>query len=328
MKDLYKNDREFTLKINHKNRGFTLVEVILAFAIFAIIMGGTYGIVMTSMRNNKAGEVKQKAALYGQQIFEDIKSGEMKKNDDINYELSGINFKEISSNENKKEFQGDKEFGNGYSAKIALKKVNSISLDKDSSNLEENNYYLNKESENNNKVYEFKYNIETYENGSSVKIENSKGNNITITNVDEKLNIIIETETASNKKNVLIKSNNSSGELEDSKAINSGSKDNQIKIIFNFYNLKFENVDGKTQYKDVEIEVYNKDNIPLNIELQKSKELKVGLITKEGKVREFTNRSENEDFGLGELYDIEVKIQYNKGNTEFVGNAMYNIYIK
>ncbi len=126
MKKIYEILKIPMLKISNKNKGFTLIEIIIAFTLFAIMMGGIYGIVISAMNINKAGEVKQKAALYGQQIFEDIKGGNIISSGD-DYNISGINFKCVSSNKTK--FEGNKDLDSGYSAKIILEKVNNIKVD-------------------------------------------------------------------------------------------------------------------------------------------------------------------------------------------------------
>ncbi|AIY79496.1 type II secretion system protein [Clostridium botulinum] len=305
MKDICKILKIPMLKISNKNKGFTLIEIIIAFALFAIMMVGIYGIVISAMNTNKAGEVKQKAALYGQQILEDIKSGDMISSGD-DYNISGINFKCVSSNKTK--FEGNKDLDSGYSAKIILDKVNNITLDKGDGTSENNQ--------------EFKYTMETSENGYSIKIKNSD-KNITLTNNEEKVRFSIEVKTNSDSRNVIIKSDNAFNQLSDTKTITTDDKD-KVMVSFNFYKLKF----AYEVKKDVEIEIYNKDNVPLNIALKKPEGLKIDLVSKEGKVREFTNRGENDDNGLGELYSITTEIKDSKGNIKFTGHAMYNIYIK
>ena len=305
MKNIYKILKIPMLKISNKNKGFTLIEIIIAFTLFAIMMGGIYGIVISAMNINKAGEVKQKAALYGQQIFEDIKGGNIISSSD-DYNISGINFKCVSSNKTK--FEGNKDLDSGYNAKIILDKVNNITLDKDEGTSENNQ--------------EFKYTMETSENGYSIKIKNSD-KNITLTNNEEKVKFSIEVKTNSDSRNVIIKSDNAFNQLSDTKTITTDDKD-KVMLSFNFYKLKF----ADKVKKDVEMEIYNKDNVPLNIALKKPEGLKIDLVSKEGKVREFTNRAENDDNGLGELYSITTKIKDSKGNIKFIGHAMYNIYIR
>ncbi|SJT68878.1 Uncharacterised protein [Clostridioides difficile] len=129
--------------------------------------------------------------------------------------------------------------------------------------------------------------------------------------------------TNSDSRNVIIKSDNAFNQLSDTKTITTDDKD-KVMVSFNFYKLKF----ADEVKKDVEIEIYNKDNVPLNIALKKPEGLKIDLVSKEGKVREFTNRGENDDNGLGELYSITTEIKDSKGNIQFTGYTMYNIYLK
>lgn len=63
----------WTLKGNRKSKGFTLLEVIIALAIFAILALPIATTVMKASDVNKTSENKQKSILLAQEIMEEIK---------------------------------------------------------------------------------------------------------------------------------------------------------------------------------------------------------------------------------------------------------------
>lgn len=63
-----------------KSEGIALTEVIISIAIISLIVTfGARSMMTNSMENSKAGEVKQQAAMYGQQIFEDFRTLDLTK---------------------------------------------------------------------------------------------------------------------------------------------------------------------------------------------------------------------------------------------------------
>ncbi|MCF0239605.1 MAG: prepilin-type N-terminal cleavage/methylation domain-containing protein [Streptococcus gallolyticus] len=61
------------MKLKCKKKGVTLLEVIVSVAILAVISVPVGGMLITSVKTNKQVEDKQKAALLGQEILEEIK---------------------------------------------------------------------------------------------------------------------------------------------------------------------------------------------------------------------------------------------------------------
>lgn len=62
------------MKIIRKKKGITLIETIIATAIFAMIMIPISTVIVTAVKNNKEGENKQQALNYGQKLMEEIKA--------------------------------------------------------------------------------------------------------------------------------------------------------------------------------------------------------------------------------------------------------------
>lgn len=63
------------MKSNSKrHEGFTLLEIVISMAIIAIISVGVYNAYVMIIKQTKAGEVKQTAALEGKKVIEGIKS--------------------------------------------------------------------------------------------------------------------------------------------------------------------------------------------------------------------------------------------------------------
>ncbi len=62
------------MKIIRKRKGITLIETIIATAIFAMIMIPISTVIVTAVKNNKEGENKQQGLNYGQKLMEQIKA--------------------------------------------------------------------------------------------------------------------------------------------------------------------------------------------------------------------------------------------------------------
>ncbi|AOR24624.1 type IV pilus modification PilV family protein [Clostridium taeniosporum] len=312
MKNFYKKYKKNILKINHKNKGFMLVEVILAFAIFAIVMGGIYGIVLSAMKNNKAGEVKQKAALYGQQIFEDIKSGPIKIKDNV-YKVGTLSFLDISHGK-KLKFKGEIDFGNEYKGYLNIERNTSIIMDKDL-----NEESINSEISNDYRIYNFKFDIKSERYKVILENISNYKNIILNSGIEDLIQFKIKTITRDNEKIVEV-----FGEKNNLKLSKKLIKDGVIKLNLNFDGYK--TYENNHKYKDVKIYVSNKDKKSLYISINKPEELNVKLVCEEGTIKPFINTiSENlNQIKLGELYDVTVEVK-NKEKTEFFRQASQNI---
>lgn len=57
-----------------RHEGFTLIEIVISMALIVIMSVGVYNAYLMIIRQTKAGEVKQTAALEGKKVIEGIKS--------------------------------------------------------------------------------------------------------------------------------------------------------------------------------------------------------------------------------------------------------------
>ncbi|MBW6410207.1 type IV pilus modification PilV family protein [Clostridium weizhouense] len=287
------------MNIKKKQRGFTLIEIIIAFALFAIMMGGIYGIILLAMNNNKAGEVKQKAALYGQEVFEDIKSGSINKIDNEMYDISGINLKEDSSSI----FKGKKTFKDGYEAEITMERNTSITLNHSNDNI---------------KFHDFNITV-SGENGLiRLKSDDKEKSLHYNTESDDSLKIIVNTKTKDKIKQVEIKDEKNNKLLTLYHEIGKDKENYQIRLFLDLKDYRAINKDSSL--KKIIIDVYNEDDIPLNIILKNSSKVNVSVNGNLGKVQGYDINSE--------LYNITVEIKnknIKRDEKLFTGYSTQNV---
>lgn len=306
------------MKNNHKkHRGFTLVEIIISFALFAILMTPIYSILISTMNNNKNGAVKQTAALHGQEILEGIKSGDIvtdKDKDGNIIAISKIGSLTLSNN-------GTIPLGEGSEAKVTINRNISMDMDKELTSDDDN------ESKNRVETIESKVKLKGTNSPIKIEADNNYGELNYDINADEAFKLVINTKTIGNKKVIVIKDSNNNDILTDELEIEDDEKDKQIKLNLNFDDYKALSKTDLTKLKKVEVVVYNQDDIPLNLCLQKSISLDVKIDNKLGIVRTYDNRS-NDTYKLGELYDINIEVTQKQNNdikTIFTGETSQNI---
>ncbi|MDU1412359.1 MAG: prepilin-type N-terminal cleavage/methylation domain-containing protein [Clostridium sp.] len=74
-------------KVSAKNKGFTLLELVISLALIAILIIPISNLVLGSVKINKAGEDKQQAGLKLQEVIENIKLVDLPKNVDEKIEV-------------------------------------------------------------------------------------------------------------------------------------------------------------------------------------------------------------------------------------------------
>lgn len=326
MKYIY---RIFISKISRKNKGFTLIEIIIAFAIFAIMMGGIYGIIISAMNNNKAGEIKQKAALYAQKIFEDIKSGEIIKDGYGKIKINN-NIELNKDDDDKYSWSGYLDDKNDYYAYIEMNKNKSLLFDNDEEKHEDS-------FDDNNLIDRtFNFNVDLIGDNTPIRVKSNSiedGKLEYDINSNENIKLIINTKIEDNEKLLIIKDKNNKEILKDKIQItNEELKKESIKLNFNFLQYKiFNSESNENKYRNMDIDVFNQDEVPLNIILNKSKELDVKVSNKLGTIRVYDNRFEsNESLKNGQLYDIKIEIKQKPNDTTsvFNGYSSQNINIE
>ncbi|MDD3049350.1 MAG: prepilin-type N-terminal cleavage/methylation domain-containing protein [Bacilli bacterium] len=120
---------------SRKHEGFTLLEVIISMALIAIISVGVYNGYLLLIKQTKAGQVKQMAALSGKKTIEEIKASKV-FNGTLNIDDQTIVLKKFSDTYTTK---------TSIDVDYKLNKDDYIHLDKD--------FKLCKDQNSNNYVY-------------------------------------------------------------------------------------------------------------------------------------------------------------------------------
>lgn len=288
---------------NHykKHKGFTLVEMIISMALFAILMTPIYSMVISSISHNKNGEVKQTAALHGQEIFEKIKSGSVVVDGYGN--ITKIGDIDISTPTN----EVINKLGDGYKAKVTIAKNNTISINKNNSTVA---------------VVPFEF---------AISLRGSTKDNLTVNggplsyradllSSDNPLVLVINTSTSTTTttktKTLTVKdeNNNEVYKSDKTKELPIAEDMDEIKLTINFDDYTLKKIPTDEKYKNVKLIVYNQDDSPLNIYLKKTDNLDVEVDNKLGKINSVEDGKLSQ---VGELYNIEVKVTHEKDNIGY-----------
>ncbi|BCZ45243.1 hypothetical protein psyc5s11_13100 [Clostridium gelidum] len=284
-----------------KRSGFTLVEMIISMALFAILMTPIYSMIISSMSHNKNGAVKQTAALHGQEVFEKIKSGSVVVDGGGN--ITKIDDIDISTPTN----EVINTLGDGYKAKVTITKNNDISINK------KNNTVA---------VVPFEF---------AISLRGSTKDNLTVNgehlssradllSSDNPLVLVINTTTSTTTttktKTLTVKDENNNEVLNPyiSKELPIAKDMDEIKVTINFDDYTLKKIPTDKKYKKVKIIVYNQDDSPLNIYLKKTDDLDVEVDNKLGKINPVEDGKLSQ---VGELYNIEVKVTHEKDNIGY-----------
>lgn len=71
---MLKCNKKILKRLKQKKKGFTLLEIVVALAVIGIMMIPLGGALLTSVKTNKMGEIKQESKLVSQEIIEKIRS--------------------------------------------------------------------------------------------------------------------------------------------------------------------------------------------------------------------------------------------------------------
>lgn len=71
------NKKQHTMEGHHNQKGFTLLEILLAITIFAIGLLAVAAMQVSAIRGNKLGNEWSQATALAQQQLEDLKSGDI-----------------------------------------------------------------------------------------------------------------------------------------------------------------------------------------------------------------------------------------------------------
>lgn len=71
---MLKCNKKILKRLKQKKKGFTLLEIVVALAVIGIMIIPLGGALLTSVKTNKMGEIKQESKLISQEIIEKIRS--------------------------------------------------------------------------------------------------------------------------------------------------------------------------------------------------------------------------------------------------------------
>ena len=317
------------MKSNSKKReGFRLIEVIISMAIIAIISVGVYNGYMIIIKQTKAGQVKQTAALEGKKVIEEIKATDIEiPNSTVPDSIlnigdiilknqitdgSGVYTRYLDENYSK----CDNKDVSKYTEIITLSPTKA-----GGENITLNTSQPNTPSDSDYTVYLSREENEGNTNYYIRDIKDIKDNKKQLIS-SSKIILNVYMETKESKKTISIKDNN--GKLLLSK--DNLNKDNGINLYINFNEYKKSDI-SNLELKPIEINVYNRNEDTSNIYIQKSKDLTgVDLKICKGNINFYDNRAEDEEKAkIGTLYDIKIEIKNKDGDTLFTGYSKQNI---
>lgn len=292
-----------------KKKGFSLVEIIITFALVLGLIIGISSMILSGMNINSDSGKKQVGSQYAQQILEKLISV-----DDVKtIKTSGVSGYELNFNDiifksnNKNEFlvtdysldnynTGSTENSlKGYTADITIKKnasgIGTTVEQEDLSSTSSNQYSLYVTGKGNNAV---------------LKESKSSTSSTSLSVEDDVVKIAVEIKENADEKTIKIENKFST------------SFSNGDAIILN---LDFSGYEMSNKNLSFEVVVNNKDKKPLYLCLNESTNFntneKVKINVKSGQVNIYDNRSvtNSNSSDKAELYDISIKIKNDKGEV-------------
>lgn len=300
-----------------KHEGFTLLEVILSLAIIIVLIVGTYGLSITAIKNNKSAEMKQQASLYGQQIFEDFRSNDVIKTKIQN----GLTLSNgINLTGNSPYTISDYDLRDGYKADITVtKNASGISSGQD--------------IQGNASPSDYAYVVNFKKDSLKLAEMKDKSKGWQSKTVDEanptEIDVDVDLDSDGNGKTIKVKIKDGESFSQPFEFSSEADRTKPITLSINCseYNLSKED---KEKDKGFEVHVFNHDEIPVNICLQKDSVIYGTAIAEAGKCRLYNNRSADGIVSDGDLYDITVSIKKNDGKKDeviYTGDISQNLRI-
>ena len=286
-------------------KGMTLIEVIISVALLSILLLPLSGIVISSLKNSKEGEYKQKATYIGQKVIEELKAY-----DNLVLKTDGIEryFQLLDGDKIKEEDLGEKFTGNFertiFGAVDEKTQPNEIKFNVE---VEMNkNQDLNLENINNTNEDNARYKIILEKNGVVYEDISEESQRKLITREDLVFDI------KNNELLIYAKSN---------KAINisiPATKDRNNSLIIVLKDIE----------KNLNIDVINNLSEVLETTLIKENSTKnVTLNSLKGKLL-LTEINKSNKVDIANMYTYKVVVKDSNGKALFEGNSSSNIVIK
>jgi len=329
------------MKSNSKKcRGFGLIEVVISMAILAIISVAVYDGYIIIIRQTKAGQVKQTAALEGKKIIEEMKSTSFEVPITTGAALYIGNNIELQKEENEDFYTRYLKEDFSVCDKDVSKYVEKITLT--STNVTLNDKQITDELENSNN-FNYKVYIGKEKNLSDTVVEDYIKDETTDSPIDSesesnKIVLYVYFETTSNSENDrTIKIKNSKGtELLETTEPLEDTDSSKVNLCINFNNYKpitsVPKLDN-SDLKDVGIYVYNRTGSSANIYLQKDSTVTADVKVCKGEINIYDNRAEDMDENnVGNLYDIKLEIsdylKYKNDEIKEDNDNLFTAYYK
>ncbi|WP_173712424.1 prepilin-type N-terminal cleavage/methylation domain-containing protein [Clostridium beijerinckii] len=322
-----------------KYEGFTLLEVIISMALISIISVGVYNAYLLLIKQTKDAQVKQTAALKGKNVIEEIKvatkNGEFHILEDklnvgsINFEQSAGGSVAVYKRYLDENYNECSESLSKYVETITLNKTQA-SIGGKSIEVKSAGGIGNAGSSGDN-VETFDYSVFVKNNNGSIEIgrvddeSGDLGTSPAEIKSDKDIKLFVYTSWDSSKKQKKIIIKDEDGKQLIGRVFSNidgieGAK-KQIKFTVNFKDYVLD------KSKNIQINLYNKDDEPINICLEKSSDLNVDIETRQGEVNVYNNRSE-EETQIGDLHDIKVQVAYTNGGDLFTGYFNENLDVE
>ena len=305
-----------------KKEGFTLLEVVISMAIIAIMSVSIYNGYILMIKQTKAGQVKQAAALEGKKAIEEIQAAI----EDSSFSASDTELKIGSTTTIGKQLTDSfytRNLDGNYVEKITVTATNAdtggISFN-DSSNLNtaDTNYKINisKEKESDNQT------VKDYIYGTIINANGKEESNPDTEELEsqDKIILFMYLEKSGDVRTINIKNYKGNILLNRDLSFSTG----KLNIYINFNDYKEIDNSG---LKDVQINVYNntKTDVP-NIYVEKSNGLNADVQIFKGQMNLYNNRAEDKEKAkIGNLYDIKVEIMKDN-DILFTGYSKKNIH--
>lgn len=292
-------------------KGMTLIEVIISVTLLSILIVPLSGLVMSSLKNNKDSEYRQKASYVGQKVLEELKAYDkiILKNDAGERYFQLLDGDKIVKDSTGNTFVGDFErtiYGSSLepeSSNERIYKVN-VEIQKDINFQYDDNNNL---SEYNNADFRLNF---LKENGvDKIQLASNIANSSSIDNED----IMIELSNNLNLK--VYKKNNKSPIIDNTK----------VAPINNKLLLYLES----TYTKNTNIEIKNDTSNTIEIYLIKNKGTlgKLNLYSSKGKIILY-EENEVDKNQIANMYNYKVTVKDNDENILFEGSSSKNLYIE
>lgn len=325
-----------------KYEGFTLIEVVISIAIFAIIAIAIYDGFFIITKQINDGQVKQSVALEGKSIIEKMKATSFAVPSVTTDDPLSIGEQiELQKEENE---DGDifytRYLKEDFSvcAKEVSKYVEKVTLTP--TNVTLNDEQITDELKNSNNI-NYKVYIGRELNTSGTTVEAYIKHQITDTTPkilesdSNKIAMYVYFEISSSLPNdriITIKDAKGTTLLETTETLTDTTSSNPSKLNlcmnFNYYK-KIDN----SNLKDLEIYVYNRTGSIANIYLQKDSTITANVTVCKGEINIYDNRAEDSDEDkMGTLYDVKIEIsdylKYKNGEINEDKDNLFTGYYK